>query len=261
MSEPIQKRLLRSLFFSGMAMLLFLQSGAAVIADAQPTSNTRERLGFNLYWGFIKVGEAVMEELPNAFLDGQVARHFRLKIRTNALIDLIYKVRNEIETFTDLEISRSLLYRKKQFEGGSQKDVTVKFDWENRKASHLNSGKFGQETELLPGTFDPLGILYYLRTFNFAKAGRFEAPVADGKKCIVSSVTLQGTELLHFEGKSHEAVILQSEMKDIEGLFENSGDSRFTLWLSTDHARIPLKIHIEMFFGTVVCKLVSTTLG
>jgi len=221
----------------------------------------KERLGFKLYWGFIKVGEAVMEELPNTMAEGQTARHFRLKIRTNGLIDLIYKVRSEFETFTDLEMNRSLLYRKQQFEDGTQKTVTVKFDWENYKARYLNSGKYGQETEIVPGAFDPLGILYYMRTVNFTKADHIEAPVTDGKKCVVSSVFLRGTEQLQFEGKSHEAYVLHSDMKDIEGLFEKSQDSQFTLWISTDHNRIPLMINIDMFFGTIVCKLVSINNG
>jgi len=267
MSEPSNKRrLFLMLFCVGAAMLLFLQFGAAFTPSAQgdsspPAFQSGERLGFNLYWGFIKVGETVMEELPNTIAQGQTARHFRLKIRTSALIDLIYKVRSEFEAFTDLGISRSLLYRKKQFEDGTQQTVTVTFDWENHKASYMNSGTYGQETEILPGAFDPLGILYYLRTVNFARTDRIEAPVTDGKKCIVSSVSLLGTERLQFRGNAHEAYVLQSDMKDIEGLFEKSRDSRFTLWLSTDHSRMPLMIHIDLFFGTVECKLVSTTAG
>ena len=267
MSEPSKKRrLFLVLFCAGAAMLLFLQSGAAFTPPAQgdsspPTFKAGERLGFNLYWGFIKVGETVMEELPNTIAQGQTARHFRLKIRTSALIDLIYKVRSEFEAFTDLGINRSLLYRKNQFEDGTQKAVTVKFDWENHKARYMDSGTYGQETEILPGAFDPLGILYYLRTVNFARTDRIEAPVTDGKKCIASSVSLLGTERLQFEGKSHETYVLQSDMKDIEGLFEKSRDSRFTLWLSTDHTRMPLMINIDLFFDTVVCKLVSTTAG
>ncbi len=264
---PYTKRRLVPVYFrAGAALLLFIGILAAphlyVHGDSGlSASKVKERLGFKLYWGFIKVGEAVMEELPNTTAGGQTARHFRLNIRTNGLIDLIYKVRSEFETFTDLEINRSLLYRKQQFEAGTQKTVTVEFDWEKQKASYMNSGKYEQEIEIVPGAFDPLGILYYLRTVNFAKADRIEAPVTDGKKCMVSSVSLLGTERLQFEGKSFEAYVLQSDMKDIEGLFEKSRDSQFTLWISTDHTRVPLMINIDMFFGTIVCKLVSTTTG
>ena len=51
-----------------------------------------EYLLFHIYWGFIKVGETVMEVLPNTTVDGQFVRHFRLKTRTTPFIDLIYKV-------------------------------------------------------------------------------------------------------------------------------------------------------------------------
>lgn len=264
---PYTKRRLVPVYFRvGAALLMFFCILATPYLSAHgdralSAFKVKERLGFKLYWGFIKVGEAVMEELPNTMAEGQAARHFRLKIRTNGLIDLIYKVRSEFETFTDLEINRSLLYRKQQFEDGTQKTVTVKFDWETHTARYMNSGKSGQGTEIVPGAFDPLGILYYLRTVNFTQADRIEAPVTDGKKCIVSSVFLLGTEQLQFEGKSHEAYVLQSDMKGIEGLFEKSQDSQFTLWISTDHTRIPLMINIDMFFGTIICKLVSITNG
>ena len=75
-----------------------------------------EHLLFHIYWGFIKVGETVMEVLPNTTVDGQLVRHFRLKTRTTPIIDMIYKVRSEIEAFTDMEMSRSVLYKKKHME-------------------------------------------------------------------------------------------------------------------------------------------------
>ena len=59
----------------------------------------------------------------------------------------------------------------------------------------------------------------------------------------------------------YQAYVLHSDLQGIEGLFEKSQDSRFTLWLSTDPSRIPLLIEIDLFFGTVKCKLVSAIPG
>ena len=100
-----------------------------------------EFLQFHIYWGFIKVGETVMEVLPNTTVDGQSARHFRLKTRTTPFIDMIYKVRSEIEAFTDMEMNRSILYKKKHLEGGKYREVEVTFDWKNHKAIYLSFGK------------------------------------------------------------------------------------------------------------------------
>jgi hypothetical protein len=218
-----------------------------------------ERLSFDIYWGFLKVGETVMEVLPNTIVKGQPVRHFRIKTRTTPFIDLIYKVRSEIEAFTDLEMNRSLLYKKKHREARTHRDVVVTFDWQNRKADYVSFGKLEQDTVILPGTFDPLGILYYARTQDFGVTDGFERPVTDGKKCVMGRGSLLKKERIKIGGRFYDTFVIQSEMIGIEGLFEENQDARFTLWFKSDHTRIPVKINIEVFIGNIVCELSSPT--
>ncbi|MEJ2282924.1 MAG: DUF3108 domain-containing protein [Desulfobacterales bacterium] len=216
-----------------------------------------ERLSFDIYWGFLKVGETVMQVLPNTIVNGQTVRHFRLATRTTPLIDLIYKVRSEIEAFTDLEMNRSVLYKKNHREGGIHRNVVVTFDWEKNKAAYVSFGRQEQETDILPGTFDPLGILFYSRTQNYSATDRFERPVTDGKKCVMGRGFLQKEERIKIRGLFFDTYVIQPEMLGIEGLFEENQDARFTLWLTSDHTRKPVKIKIEVFIGNIVCELTS----
>jgi len=218
-----------------------------------------ERLSFNIYWGFLKVGETVMEVLPNTIINGQTVRHFRLKTRTTPFIDLIYKVRSEIEAFTNLAMTRSLLYKKKHREASTHRDVVVTFDWQNRKADYVSFGTLEQSTVILPGTFDPLGILYYARTQNFSVTDGFERPVTDGKKCVIGRGSLLKKERIKFRGMFYDTYVIQPEMIGIEGLFEENQEARFTLWFKSDPTRLPVKINIEVFIGNIVCELVSHT--
>ena len=54
-----------------------------------------------------------------------------------------------------------------------------------------------------------------------------------------------------------DTYVIQPEMLGIEGLFEENQDARFTLWLTSDPPRIPVKINIEVFIGNIVCELTS----
>ena len=218
-----------------------------------------ERLSFDIHWGFLKVGETVMEVLPNSIVKGQAVRHFRLNTRTTPFIDLIYKVRSAIEAFTNLAMTRSLLYKKKHREASTHRDVVVTFDWLNRKADYVSFGTLEQSTVILPGTFDPLGILYYARTQNFDAADGFERPVTDGKNCIIGRGSLIKIERIRIRGLFYDTHVIQPEMTGIEGLFEENQDARFTLWFKSDPTRLPVKINIEVFIGNIVCELVSHT--
>jgi len=237
--------------------LLVLPTKAKAAHGALPFQEG-ERLVFNVRWGFIKVGEAVMEVLPNKFVDGQTVRHFRLKTRSTSFIDNIYKVRNEFESFTDMAISRSVLYKKKQEEGSSYREVVVKFDWKNSIASYASFGKHENDTEILPGTFDPLGILYYTRTLDYGKIDGFRRPVADGKKCVMGSGTLVGKERIKLNGISYDTYVIEPHMKNIDGLFQENQDVRIMLWFKADHLRIPVKIKIEVLIGSIICELVPS---
>ena len=118
MKETLRKRTHRTVVFAALCsftiiILTSLMSLPKVKAEQKVLPfQVGEYLLFHIYWGFIKVGETVMEVLPNTTVDGRLARHFRLKTRTTPLIDMIYKVRSEIEGFTNMEMTRSVLYKK-----------------------------------------------------------------------------------------------------------------------------------------------------
>ncbi|MEX1351800.1 MAG: hypothetical protein AB1Z31_29175, partial [Desulfobacterales bacterium] len=91
MKETLKKRYLRlvvfaALFSFGIFMLTSLVLLPKVEAEQKAFPfQVGEYLLFHIYWGFIKVGETVMEVLPNTTVDGRSARHFRLKTRTTPL--------------------------------------------------------------------------------------------------------------------------------------------------------------------------------
>jgi hypothetical protein len=220
-----------------------------------------EYLLFHIYWGFIKVGETVMEVLPNTTVNGQLVRHFRLKTRTTPFIDMIYKVRSEIESFTDMEMNRSVLYKKKHMEGGSNRDVEVTFDWGNHKAVYSSFGKQEKDTKILPGTLDPLGILYFSRTVDYNEVTEFEHPVTDGKNSVIGRLSLLGRERIKLHGTYYDTYVMKPDMKDIEGFFEENQDAQLTLWFKTDRSRIPVKIKIEVLIGSIVCRIAPSSGG
>jgi len=69
-----------------------------------------------------------LEVLPIETINGVKAYHFVLTAKSNSFVDLFYKVRDRIDAYTDIEMNHTILYKKKQREGKTQKDVGVVFE-------------------------------------------------------------------------------------------------------------------------------------
>ena len=143
-------------------------AGAAVLANDRPLPfRPGERLKFALRWTVVPAGEAVMEVLPMENFNGTAVYHFRLTAESNALIDLIYKVRDRIDAYVDTGMTHTVYYLHKQREGTNRKDVRVRFDWKTATAQYSDGQKTRRPIALAPGSFDPLSAFYYTRMQNF----------------------------------------------------------------------------------------------
>ena len=58
--------------------------------------------------------------------------------KTSKFVDAFYKVRDRIESFTDIDLTHSLLY-KKRHDGKSLRDISVEFDWNKMEARYIDN--------------------------------------------------------------------------------------------------------------------------
>ncbi|TFG95619.1 MAG: DUF3108 domain-containing protein, partial [Calditrichales bacterium] len=149
-----------------------------------------EKLTFQLSWGFIPAGEAVLEVMPIKTIDGIQSYHFVLTARSNPFVDVFYKVRDRIDAYVDLNMTRSLLYKKEQHEGSTKRDVVVNFNWDNHTAQYFNFNKMEKTIAIIPGSFDPLSVFFYSRLLDLKVDEMVTSPVTDGKKCIIGKAKI-----------------------------------------------------------------------
>lgn len=208
-----------------------------------------ERLNFDLHWNGIFAGTAVLTVEPWVEIGGRPAWHFLLSVRSSPFLDLFYKVRSTFEGFADLDLSRSLLYRKKQQEGSYRSDVRVEFDWETGTARYENRGKKRQETPLLPGTLDPLSVCYFLRLQDLAVGQELEAPVSDGKKCVPGRIRVVAREFVRSPAGRFDTFVLEPDLRHLEGVFKRSKAATLRVWITADEKRIPVRVKSEVKVG------------
>ena len=236
-------------------------------ADSQSTFYPGERLLFQLRWGFIPAGKAVLEVLPVETVNGVKSFHFVMQARTNAFIDTIYKYRSRIDAYADVKMTRSIMYRKRTEVGRSVRDILVLFDWDKREAvyryENTNRDQSDEDkpmvkrTILMPGAFDPLSVFYYTRLVSVGDSVSFAHPVTDGKECILATADIIKRENIRVNGTTYDTLLVEPDLKHIEGVFPNKKGSKISIWVTADKRRIPVKIKSRVAVGSFTGELVA----
>ena len=108
------------------------------------------------------------------------------------------------------------------------------------------------EARVLPGTRDPLGMMQYLRSVDWAKNPVVHGPVYDGHKLYeVKAQKIGSAEVQVPAGKFSTSTI---EIKVFDN-GEEMKDAHFTLYLAKDQARTPVLLEAVLPFAAARVEL------
>ncbi len=215
---------------------------------------------YRVRWSFIPAGTAVLKVLKPEKIDGQITQHFSLTAKSNRFVDTFYKVRNRIDGWTDMAVSHSLLYKKKQREGRHRRDVVVTFDWDANQARYIDyfRGKY-RSAILMPGAFDPFSAVYYFRTLNIKKDDEIVYPVCDGKTCVIGRGRAAKREKIDINGTIYDTWVIVPELKHLGGVFKKSKNAKIRVWITADQRRLPVKIASKVVVGSFIAELIKSS--
>ena len=235
-------------------------AGEGVTAERIFTPEPGERLVYRAKWFFIPAGEAVIEVLPNASFNGRPAYHFVMSTSTNPQIDFFYKIRERMDSFTDLEVTRSLQYRKKST-GDYPRDTVVSFDWKRMTATYANFGQSEKPVPIPPGTMDPLSLIFAIRTYRLIPGDILEIPVTNGTRVINTRAIVASRETVKIRHDVYETLLVIPDMSRLEGIVGGRGEPSIKLWFTTDERHLPVKIETRIAVGSFVFELISAGTG
>lgn len=240
------------------ALLLSVFVAASALADHQNVPyQPGEVLTYQLNWEFVPVGTAVLQVLPVEIINDLPVNHFLVNVATNEVIDTVYKVRDRIDAYANSGMTQSVLFKKKQREGRTKRDVTVTFDWDRLTAQYSNAGKMRPPIAIRAGTFDPVSLFYAFRLQDLQANSVMEAPVTDGKSLVIGKARIYGKEWVEIGLGRYETWLVEPDIKDAGGVFENSQDAQLRVWLTADAYRIPVKVACRASVGHFTAELVS----
>lgn len=218
----------------------------------RPLFAAGEQLRFRIGWSMFTVAHAEMRVETLPFGGGaESAVRIDLKTRTNSFADTFYKVRNESWSWIAADASHSLEYGAVQQESNRNRDTLVSFDPQQSTAWRHDRIKDEKTAPIsvLPGTFDPLGIVFFVRSLSFDVGDVLVIPTTNGREFFFTIVRVTGVTERRFAIGKRRAYILEPDIKDIGGVFRRSPNSKIRFFLSADAQKLLLRMESEVSVG------------
>ena len=221
-----------------------------------------ERLTFNLCWGPITAGTAILEVKPTE--DGKT--EFYTLAHDNGALKKIYPVADTIYTRVRNRGLMTEVFRKSLHEGTFHNKSVIRFDRRGEKAwlsdtvfkdpFRRREVKRSADTAVTiqGGEHSIMSAFYLVRTMPLADGDTSRFSAVSGKSRYELKVLVHGREKLKTKIGTVNTVKVEPVL-DGDGIFNSKG--RIFIWLTDDERRIPVLMQCEIALGSIKAKLVE----
>ena len=211
-----------------------------------------ERLTFEINYGFITAGQAVMTIPGYKYINGRKAYEINTYAVSTESFDKIFKVRDKYSTFVDVEGIFPHRFEQHVREGKYSRDYEAFFDQEELKA------EAGDKKYTIPQYVnDILSAFYYIRTIDLAKYRKGQKVQLqnfyDGKVHPLD-VMILGRQKIEVEAGTFDCIVVEPLVVE-GGLFKNEGSIK--VWLTNDANKIPVKMQSKVVVGNIDVVLIK----
>lgn len=211
-----------------------------------------ETLNYQVAWAAFSNAASVELAVPERRnLYGFATWHFRTVTHTLRPVRTLFALDDQFDSYTDAATLESRQFEMHLDEMGKISDEVL-----HLSPSGQPSHSPGPLVIVSPGTRDPLGTLYALRSQDWRLAADFRAPVYDGRNLY--------DVLAHCEVPSEPVKVAAgnfSAARIAVHVFQYGKELstvRFEIWIANDPARTPVVIEANLPFGNIRAELLST---
>jgi hypothetical protein len=216
-------------------------------AEARKLPNA-EKLVFDVYWKFIKVGYGTLEIKDIVDFNGRRAYYIYSEAKSAPFFDAFYKVRDTNESWIDVEKFYSLVFEQKVSEGKYKATRRTEYD----QQKHLAVNNKGENFSIPENVLDVLGAFYWVRLQDLKENENLELNVNSRRKNYKMMIKINKKETLKINGKRYKTILVKPNLQDA-GIFRQKGEVK--IWLTDDEKHIPVKMKSEISVGSIVAEL------
>ncbi|MEO6463778.1 MAG: DUF3108 domain-containing protein [Candidatus Eisenbacteria bacterium] len=203
-----------------------------------------ESLRFSIEYGLVKAGTAWLEVGPMETYKGRPCYHLTSRAESNRFMSRIYKVRDRIDSLIDAEGLYSWRYKKRQREGGYERDFDILYDPPSGRARYSD----GSTLDGKPYPKDGLAAFYFIRHMPLEVGKDIAVVHHSDRRSGDILVKVHKKETVTVPAGTFECFVIEPVMEE-GGLFKSSG--RLTIWVTADARRIPVLMKSKIPVGSV----------
>ncbi|MGH8101993.1 MAG: DUF3108 domain-containing protein [Chthoniobacterales bacterium] len=218
--------------------------------DADVPFKTGEKLNFQVLFSkfTVKAGALEFAIVEHRDFFGRSTWHLRATAHSVDTVRALYALDDQFDSYTDAARLTTLQYEMYLREAGKKEDHTWRMDTgEDPVPNGVTAAR------VVPGTRDPLGFLYVLRTTDWKKTNEVRSPVFDGQHLYDVQAQLvqpKGSVTVpngHYNASQVRVRVFQNgkELKD----------TGFSVWLADDSSRTPVLIEADLPVGSARVEL------
>lgn len=217
-----------------------------------PAFITGEELKYDLHYGFITAGEALIT-LNTETLKGNEVFHAIAKAKTTGVVNKIFKVVDIYESYFDSGTNLPVKSIRNIREGNYKKYTEVLFNHTNKTVHSSLTGEHKVPAKIL----DMVAALFYIRRIDFSNFKENEIVKIDtyfDDDLFPFYIVFKGREIVKTElGKF--SCLKFIPVVEPGRIFKKKDD--MTFWLSDDDNKIPICIKFDIMVGSFKCDIVS----
>ncbi|MGA7160131.1 MAG: DUF3108 domain-containing protein [Bacteroidota bacterium] len=234
----------------GVEEALAFQAGEAQQTVSQHAFSVGERLVFDVGYGFITAGEAIISIPGYDTIAAHQCYKVMFQVNSTPTFSWFFEVRDRYETYLDVDGIFPWRFEQHVKEGHYRRDFTADFDQLNHIAKTSE-----KQYPIPPKVQDIMSAFFFARTLDYSQ-------MAIGDKIHLHNffkdstydldVKFMGRETIKVEAGQFKCIIIEPLAKE-GGLFKSDG--RVLIWLSDDDRKIPVKISTKVLIGSINSEL------
>jgi hypothetical protein len=213
--------------------------------------NVGEKLTFDIKFGFVHAGQAVMSIPAVRYVNGRKTYETRVEANSASGFDWIFKVRDRYETFMDVDGIFPWRFEQHVREGNYSKDYNAFFDPEAMTAESSD----GKTYKIPQYVHDIVSAFYYIRTLDMAHTRKGDVVhlqnFFDGKTNPLD-VRVLGHQKIETDAGTFNCVVIEPMVVE-GGLFKSEGSIK--IWLTDDENHMPVRMASKILIGEIVAEL------
>jgi len=214
-----------------------------------------EYLEFVLKWAGIVAGDSTM--IVENYTGEEEKEIYRIisTAKSRSLVDIIYKVRNRIESYIDPASGLTLKYVVNSREGGRRKKRVLIFDQNRQLVTRIvrEKGKITSDLYEIPEyVHDSLSSFYAIRDEELNVGDRIQFMVFEGRKNWELVVDVLAREEITVRAGTFKTIKIHPLLK-YEGIFRRKGE--LFVWVTDDEMKMPVLMKSKVRVGSIVAEL------